>query len=207
MQVILTEKVDRLGNIGDVVRVKDGFARNFLLPRRKAIRATESNLKVFEVRRAELEKANAERKALAEKISEKVEGIVVNLIRQASEEGRLYGSVTARDIAEAVAKTSKQEISAEMIVLNLKFKEIGMHDLQVALHPDVKCKVSLNIARSEEEANVAKKAAASEASKEEKKAKAPAKKKAEAVEAEVAASEEIAEKPKKKAASKKKDQE
>lgn len=205
MQVILTEKVDRLGNVGDVVRVKDGFARNFLLPRRKAIRATESNLKVFEVRRAELEKANAERKALAEKMSEKVEGIVVNLIRQASEEGRLYGSVTARDIAEAVANTSKQQVNAEMIVLNSKFKEIGMYDLQVVLHPDVKCKVSLNIARSEEEANVAKKAAASEAAKEEKKAKAPSKKK-EASE-EVSASEEVADKPKKKAASKKKDQE
>lgn len=186
MQVILTERVERLGNIGDVVRVKDGFARNFLLPRKKAIRATEPNLKAFEARRAELEKVNNERKEAATKILDKVQGANVNLIRQASEEGRLYGSVTARDISEAATRVTKQEIHPDMIVLNSKFKTIGIYEVIVILHPDVKASISLNIARSEEEAKVAVKREKEAAAPKEKKEKVSAKSSEDKSEEEVA---------------------
>lgn len=170
MQVILLEKVERLGAIGDVVTVKNGFARNFLLPRKKAIRATESNVQIVEQRKAELEAENAAKKAAAEKMVAKINGLMVNLIRQAGEDGRLYGSVTSRDIANAITQTGKADIAYDMIILNNKFKEIGIYPIDVMLHAEVKAMVSLNIARSEEEAKVAKENLGKEAKKSEKKA-------------------------------------
>ncbi len=170
MQVILLEKVERLGAIGDVVTVKNGFARNFLLPRKKAIRATESNVQIVEQRKAELEAENAAKKAAAEKMVAKINGLMVNLIRQAGEDGRLYGSVTSRDIANAITQTGKADIAYDMVILNSKFKEIGIYPIDVMLHAEVKAMVSLNIARSEEEAKVAKENLGKEAKKSEKKA-------------------------------------
>lgn len=170
MQVILLERVERLGVIGEVVTVKNGYARNFLLPRKKAIRATESNIVIVEQRKAELEAENAAKKAVAEKMVAKINGLMVNLIRQAGEDGRLYGSVTARDIANAISQSGKAEVAYDMIVLNSKFKEIGIYAIDVMLHPEVKAMVSLNIARSEEEAKVAKENLGKEKKKVEKKA-------------------------------------
>jgi large subunit ribosomal protein L9 len=197
MQVILLEKVERLGSIGQIVDVKNGYARNFLFPRKKAIRATEANVKVVELRKAELEAENAAKKAAAEKMVAKINGLMVNLIRQAGEDGRLYGSVTARDIANAIAQTGKAEVAYDMIVLNSKFKELGIYPVDVMLHSEVKAVISLNIARSEEEAKVAKENLGKEKKKSEKKEEAK-------VEA-VAESEE--EKPKTKKSSKAKSEE
>ncbi len=169
MQVILLERVERLGSIGSVVNVKNGYARNFLFPRKKAIRATEANVKVVELRKAELEAENAAKKAAAEKMVSKINGLMVNLIRQAGEDGRLYGSVTSRDIANAIAQTGKAEVAYDMIVLNSKFKELGIYPVDVMLHSEVKAVISLNIARSEEEAKVAKENLGKEKKKAEKK--------------------------------------
>ncbi len=193
MQVILLEKVERLGVIGDVVTVKNGFARNFLLPRKKAIRATESNIQIVEQKKAELEAENAAKKAAAEKMVAKINGLMVNLIRQAGEDGRLYGSVTSRDIANAINQTGKAEIAYDMIILNSKFKEIGIYPIDVMLHAEVKAMISLNIARSEEEAKVAKENLGKEAKKSEKKADVAA----------AAEGEPVAEKPKAKKSAKK----
>jgi large subunit ribosomal protein L9 len=152
MQVILLERVERLGAIGDVVTVKNGYARNFLFPRSKAMRATAANLEDIALRKAELEAENEARKSAAEKVVAKINGLMVNLIRQAGEDGRLYGSVTSRDIANCINATGKAEVRHDMIVLNSKFKDIGIYSVDVMLHPEVKAVISLNIARSEEEA-------------------------------------------------------
>lgn len=152
MDVILLERVESLGNMGDKVRVKPGYARNFLLPQGKALRATADNIAHFETQRAALEKLNAEKRAEAEKVAKKLEGLKVSVIRNASEGGQLYGSVTARDIADAINATGKAEISRGMVVVNAGFKSIGLFDVPVVLHPEVKINVTINIARSEEEA-------------------------------------------------------
>ncbi|MES2119196.1 MAG: 50S ribosomal protein L9 [Pseudomonadota bacterium] len=153
MEVILLERVEKLGAIGDVVKVKDGFARNYLLPNKKALRANESNRKVFEANRAKIEEDNASRRSEAEKGSKDVEGKTVQLIRQASNTGQLYGSVSARDIVEAL-EAAGAKVSKSQVVLDRPIKALGVHDVKIALHPEVSVTVKVNVARSPEEADL-----------------------------------------------------
>jgi large subunit ribosomal protein L9 len=153
MDVILLERVEKLGAIGDVVKVKDGFARNYLLPRKKALRANESNRKVFESNRARIEEDNASRRSEAEKASTGVDGKTVQLIRQASNTGQLYGSVSARDIVEAL-ETVGAHVTRSQVVLDRPIKAIGLHEVKIALHPEVAVTVKVNVARSPEEADL-----------------------------------------------------
>ena len=153
MEVILLERVEKLGAIGDVVTVKNGFARNYLLPNKKALRANEANRKVFEANRARIEAENASKRADAEKASKDVEGKTVQLIRQASNVGHLYGSVSVRDIAEAL-EAQGAHVTKGQVVLDRPIKAIGMHDVKVALHPEVSVTVHVNVARSPEEADL-----------------------------------------------------
>ena len=153
MEVILLERVEKLGAIGDVVKVKDGFARNYLLPRKKALRANESNRKVFEANRARIEEENANRRGDAAKASKGVEGKSVQLIRQASNTGQLYGSVSARDIAEALDGVGATVVKSQ-VVLDRPIKAIGLHEVKIALHPEVVVVVKVNVARSPEEADL-----------------------------------------------------
>lgn len=153
-QIILLERVDNLGAMGDVVNVKPGYARNYLLPQGKALRATKDNVAYFESQKAELEKKNAESRKAAEKESGKVDGLKIVIIRQASEGGQLYGSVASRDIAEAISEKSGLEIGRSQVNVNQNFKLIGLFPVEVALHPEVKVEVTINIARSEEEAKI-----------------------------------------------------
>jgi large subunit ribosomal protein L9 len=151
MEVILLERVSKLGQIGDTVKVKDGFARNFLLPNGKALRATEANKKKFEGMKAQIEAQNLERKTEAESVAKKVDGKSVVLVRQAGETGQLYGSVSTRDIAEALTKDGTT-VERRQIVLNAPIKTIGLHVLPVALHPEVEVKITVNVARTPDEA-------------------------------------------------------
>lgn len=151
MKVVLLERVENLGAIGDVVTVKDGFARNFLLPREKALRATASNLKVFETQRAQIEARNEKAKAEAGKSGEKLDGSTYVLIRQAGESGQLYGSVTARDVSEAI-QAEGGKVERSQVVLNNPIKTLGVHDVQVRLHAEVSITVKINVARSADEA-------------------------------------------------------
>jgi len=153
MEVILLERVEKLGQIGDVVTVKNGFARNYLLPNKKALRANESNRKVFEANRARIESDNAEKRVEAEKASKGVEGKSIQLIRQASNVGALYGSVSARDIVEAL-EAEGAKVSKSQIVLDRPIKAIGVHEVKVALHPEVSVTIKVNVARSPEEAEL-----------------------------------------------------
>src|SRR6478752_5378542 len=153
MEVILLERVEKLGAIGDVVKVKNGFARNYLLPNKKALRANESNRKVFEANRAKIEADNAERRSDAEKASKGVDGKSVQLIRQASNTGQLYGSVSARDIAEALEGVGAK-VAKSQVVLDHPIKAIGLHEVKIALHPEVAVTVKVNVARSPEEADL-----------------------------------------------------
>ena len=153
MEVILLERVEKLGGIGDVVNVKNGFARNYLLPNKKALRANESNRKLFEASRERIEAENAERRAEAEKASKGVDGKTVQLIRQASNTGQLYGSVSARDIVEALEEEGAK-VTKSQVVLARPIKSIGMHEVKVALHPEVAVTVKVNVARSPEEADL-----------------------------------------------------
>src|ERR687894_360958 len=153
MEVILLERVEKLGAIGDVVTVKNGFARNYLLPNKKALRANEANRKLFETNRKKIEADNADRRGEAEKASKGVEGKTVQLIRQASNVGHLYGSVSARDIVEAL-EAEGAHVTKSQIVLDRPIKAIGMHDVKVALHPEVSVSVRVNVARSPEEADL-----------------------------------------------------
>ena len=157
MDVILLERIERLGQIGDVVKVKPGFARNFLLPTKKALRATEENKKRFEAQRAQIEANNLTRRQEAEKISDKVNGLKVVIIRQASETGILFGSVSTRDIAEGVTKAG-YTIDRAQVKLDKPIKTLGLHDVRVALHPEVIVKVTANVAKSEDEAVAQEKA-------------------------------------------------
>jgi large subunit ribosomal protein L9 len=151
MKIILLERVEGWGQLGDVVSVKDGFARNYLLPRNKALRATKANEKVFEAQRAEIEARNAKAKEAAEGAGAKLDGSSYILIRQAGESGQLYGSVSGRDVAEAIqAEGGKVERSA--VVLDKPLKTLGVHEVKIRLHPEVTVSVSLNIARSQDEA-------------------------------------------------------
>ena len=153
MEVILLERIEKLGAIGDVVKVKNGYARNFLLPRGKALRANESNRKVFEANREKIEAQNAERRSAAEKAAKGVDGKTVQLIRQASNTGQLYGSVSARDIVEAL-EGEGAKVTKSQVVLDRPIKNIGVHDVKVALHPEVAVTVKVNVARSPEEADL-----------------------------------------------------
>jgi large subunit ribosomal protein L9 len=151
MKVILLERVERLGALGDVVTVKDGFARNFLLPRAKALRANDANLKVFEGQRAEIEARNDREREAAAKAGEKLDGSTYVLIRQAGEAGHLYGSVSGRDVAEA-ANAEGAKIDRSMVVLDKPIKTLGVHAVKVKLHAEVVVTISINIARSTDEA-------------------------------------------------------
>jgi large subunit ribosomal protein L9 len=151
MQVILLERVVKLGQMGETVRVKDGYARNFLLPRGKALRATEANKKHFEGQRAQLEARNLERKGEAQAVAEKLNGQKFVILRQAGESGQLYGSVSSRDIAEA-ATAGGFTVERHQIVLHIPIKTLGLHKTPVHLHPEVDCEIEVNIARSAEEA-------------------------------------------------------
>jgi large subunit ribosomal protein L9 len=152
MQVILLERVEKLGAIGDIVSVKDGFARNFLLPRAKALRANNANMKVFEGPRAEIEARNAKAKDAAAQSGDKLDGTSYILIRQAGESGQLYGSVAGRDVADAVNGGGGAKVDRAMVVLDKPIKTLGMHEVKVRLHPEVTVTVTLNIARSQDEA-------------------------------------------------------
>jgi large subunit ribosomal protein L9 len=151
MQVILLERVAKLGQMGEVVRVKDGFARNFLLPRGKALRATEANRQKFEGQRAHLEARNLEAKSEASAAAIKLDGKTFIIIRQAGETGQLYGSVSTRDIAEA-AGCEGVSLNRNQVVLSAPIKAIGLHAIPLALHPEVEVKVTINVARSPQEA-------------------------------------------------------
>lgn len=153
MNIILLERIEKLGSIGDVVTVKDGYARNFLLPQKKALRANEANRKVFEANRERLVNENAERRTAAEAQGEKVAGAEVVLIRAASNAGQLYGSVSVRDIVAGLADQG-HTVDKRMVILGAPIKNIGMHDVTVALHPEVRVTVKANVARSDDEAKL-----------------------------------------------------
>ena len=150
MEIILLERIEKLGTIGDVVTVKDGYARNFLLPNKKALRANEANRKVFEANRAKIEADNAARRADAETESKDVEGRSVVLIRASSNSGQLYGSVSVRDIVDAL-NADGAKVSKAMVVLERPIKTIGVFDVRVALHPEMSVTVKVNVARSPDE--------------------------------------------------------
>jgi large subunit ribosomal protein L9 len=151
MQVILLERVEKLGQMGDEVRVKDGFARNFLLPQKKALRANKANREYFAGQKAHLEAHNLERKSEAEKIAKKLEGKIFVLLRQAGDRGQLYGSVSPRDIATAIEEGGFT-ISRTQVPLDKAIKSIGLAPVSVVLHPEVRVGVTINVARTEDEA-------------------------------------------------------
>jgi large subunit ribosomal protein L9 len=153
MDVILLERVEKLGQIGDVVTVKNGFARNFLLPRKKALRANEANKKVFEANKATIVAENASRRSDAEKASKDIDGKTITLIRQASNTGQLYGSVSARDLAELLVEDGAK-VTKSQIVLDKPIKAIGLSEVKVVLHPEVSVAIKVNVARSPEEAEL-----------------------------------------------------
>lgn len=151
MEVILLERIEKLGQMGDVVNVKTGFARNYLLPQNKALRKTKQNLSRFESQRAQLEADNLTRKNEAEKIAGKLENMNITIIRAAGETGQLYGSVTSRDIAENVTKAGIS-INKNQVILNRALKVLGLEPIRISLHPEVSVEVTANIARNKEEA-------------------------------------------------------
>ena len=151
MKVILLERVERLGVLGDVVNVKDGFARNFLLPRSKALRATSANMKVFEGQRAEIEHRNANAREAASKAGEGLDGTSYILIRSAGETGQLYGSVSGRDVADIVNEAGGK-VDRSMVILDKPIKTLGVHEVKLKLHAEVTVTVKINIARSQDEA-------------------------------------------------------
>lgn len=151
MQVVLLERVEKLGQMGDVVKVKDGFARNYLLPKKKALRATKANLAFFETQRTQLEARNLERRTEASAVGGKLEGKTFVLLRQAGDRGQLYGSVSPRDIADAIG-TGGFSVSRTQVPLDKAIKTIGLHPVHVILHPEVRVTVTINVARTEDEA-------------------------------------------------------
>ena len=151
MQVILLERVEKLGQMGDEVKVKDGFARNYLLPQKKALRANKTNREYFQTQKSQLEARNLERKSEAGKVAEKLEGKTFVLLRQAGDRGQLYGSVSPRDIAEVITNGGFS-VSRTQVPLDKPIKDIGLVPIHVVLHPEVRVKVTLNVARTEDEA-------------------------------------------------------
>jgi len=148
MEVILLERVGRLGTVGDVVKVKDGYGRNFLLPQKKAMRATKESKAIFEAKRAEIEAANAASRKDAEKKAEKMQGIAIKLVRQASEDGKLYGSVTVRDVAEAV-QAEGHELDRKQFILDATIKNTGAYSAKIVLHPEVILSLKVEVVRNE----------------------------------------------------------
>ena len=156
MQIILLERVENLGTIGDVVSVKDGYARNFLLPQKKALRANDANRKVFEANRDRLEKENADRRVAAEKQAETLAGAEIILIRASSNSGQLYGSVNVRDVADGLVSQGYQ-VDKRQVIMGAPIKTLGRFDVTIALHPEVQLTVKANVARSEDEAELQRK--------------------------------------------------
>ncbi|HAF40887.1 MAG TPA: 50S ribosomal protein L9 [Sphingobium sp.] len=154
MEIILLERIEKLGAIGDVVTVKDGYARNYLLPNKKALRSNNANKKVFEANRAKIEADNAARRSDAEKAAEGVNGKQIVLIRQSSNAGHLYGSVAVRDVVEALHAEGITNVTKAMVVLERPIKTLGVFDVKVALHPEVAVTITVNVARSPEEAEL-----------------------------------------------------
>lgn len=155
MQIILLERVENLGQMGDVVTVRSGYARNYLLPQNKALRATKDNVTYFEAQKKQLEANSLDRRKEAEKVAKKLDGLTVSVIRQASEGGQLYGSVTTRDISDAVTAAGIT-IDRKQVTLDRSFKMLGLYPVKVTLHPEVSVEITMNIARSEEEAAIQK---------------------------------------------------
>ncbi len=153
MEVILLERVEKLGQMGDVVKVKPGYARNYLLPQKMALRATKTNLTYFEQQHTQLEAANLERRDEAEAVGRKIEGLSITLIRQASEMGQLYGSIRPQDIADGV-NDAGMTIEHRQVKLDRPIKTIGLHQVRIALHPEVAVEITANVARSEAEAEL-----------------------------------------------------
>ncbi len=153
MEVILLERIEKLGQMGDVVSVKPGFARNYLLPQKKALRATKGNMSYFETQRAQLEADNLSRKQEAEAVAGKMEGAAIVVIRQAGDAGHLYGSVSARDISDGLTEAGFT-VDRRQVTIDRPIKDIGLHDVRLVLHPEVSVTVSVNVARSEDEAEV-----------------------------------------------------
>jgi large subunit ribosomal protein L9 len=153
VELILLERVEKLGQMGQIVKVKPGFARNYLLPQKKAFRATKANLALFEGRRVQLEAANLERRAEATEIGDRLGGLQVVIVRQAGESGQLYGSVSARDIADAVTAAGFT-IERRQVVLDRPIKSTGLHSVRIVLHPEVSIAITANVAQSAEEAEM-----------------------------------------------------
>ncbi|MGE5505575.1 MAG: 50S ribosomal protein L9 [Actinomycetota bacterium] len=162
MEVILLERIEKLGQMGDVVKVKPGYARNFLLPQNKALRASKDNLALFEKQRAQLEAANLKRRDEAQAVAAKMDGLTVLMVRQAGEGGQLYGSVSGRDVADAIAAAG-YTVERRQVNLDNPIKTLGAYAVRVSLHPEVAITVTVNVARSAEEAERAAAAAAAEA--------------------------------------------
>lgn len=174
MEVILLERIEKLGQMGDVVNVKPGFARNFLLPQKKALRASKDNLAFFEKQRVQLEALNLKRRDEAQAVADKMAGLSVLMVRQAGESGQLYGSVSGKDVADAV-KAAGYTIERRMVNLDQPIKTLGSYGVRISLHPEVAVVVTINVARSAEEAErAAAAAAAAEAEEAEAEAEAPA---------------------------------
>ncbi len=153
IEVILLERIERLGNLGQTVKVRPGFARNYLLPQKKALRATKANLELFEKQRTELEARNAAERATAETLAKKIDGLKLVVIRQASEMGQLFGSVSARDVVESAAEVG-QKLERSQVQIDTPIKMLGLFPVKIKLHPEVTTKVTVNVARSPEEAVV-----------------------------------------------------
>ena len=153
MEIILLERIAKLGQMGDIVNVKDGFARNYLLPQKKALRANPQNVKIFESKKAKLEIDSLEQKKEAEIISDKMKYLSVIIIRQASEGGQLYGSVTSRDIAKSISDAG-YKINRRQIILNSTIKQVGIYKIKISLHPEIIKNIDVNVARSPEEARI-----------------------------------------------------
>lgn len=154
MEVILLERIAKLGRMGEVVNVRPGYARNFLLPQKKAVRATEENRHTFEAQRAQLEELDMNRRSEAEQIADKVRGSSVVLVRQAGDSGQLYGSVTARDVAEATTAVTGVNVTRQQVQLPQPIKSLGLHAIEIALHPEVVVQVFVNVARTLDEAAI-----------------------------------------------------
>lgn len=153
-QVILLERVEKLGDMGEVVSVRPGYARNYLLPQKKAMRASKENIAYFEAQKSALEKDNADKRSAAEKDAKKLDGAKVSILRQASESGQLFGSVASRDIAEQISEQTKVAVDRSMVKMNQNYKSIGLFPVEIFLHPEVKVEVTINIARNADEAAV-----------------------------------------------------
>src|SRR5918911_803102 len=153
VNLILLERVEKLGQMGQIVKVKPGYARNYLLPQKKAMRATKENMAYFETQRTQLEANNLQRKSEAEEIAERMEGLSVVVVRQAGESGQLYGSVAARDISDAVTQAG-YTVNRSQIVLDRPIKTLGLHRVRVMLHPEVGVTVTANVAQSQEAAQL-----------------------------------------------------